>query len=164
MAGTHYVGKAGHLAVMGEIAWRGYNVAMPEIDIGDDVFVYRDSTNQTWRLQVKTSRLYKQKKSRAYQFLVRETQITTPANPPLHFVFCMRLDPGWQFLVIDRAIFANYRSANTGFGSRNVSKTGIASVTFNVTQHIDGPKKGRVICSKTDLTHHLNNWSTWPAI
>ena len=41
MPGSCYVGKAGHLAVMGELALRGYNVAMPEMDIGDDLFVVK---------------------------------------------------------------------------------------------------------------------------
>jgi hypothetical protein len=39
MADSLYKGKAGHLAVMGEPCLRGYNVAMPEIDKGDDVFI-----------------------------------------------------------------------------------------------------------------------------
>jgi hypothetical protein len=36
------MGKAGQLAVMAEFALRGYNVAMPEIDIGDDIFAVND--------------------------------------------------------------------------------------------------------------------------
>lgn len=37
-----YVGRAGQLAVMAELLLRGYNVAIPEVDVGDDVFVVRD--------------------------------------------------------------------------------------------------------------------------
>ena len=33
-----YIGKAGHLAVMSEFLMRGWNVATPEVDIGDDIF------------------------------------------------------------------------------------------------------------------------------
>lgn len=55
MPGTLYIGKAGHLAVMGELTLRGYNAAMPEIDKGDVVFIVRDDTGAMWRLQVKTS-------------------------------------------------------------------------------------------------------------
>lgn len=75
MPGTHYTGKAGHLAVMGEFAFRGYNVAMPEIDKGDDVFVVQDRTGVMWRLQVKTAVGVDQRTSRRYQFRVRETMI-----------------------------------------------------------------------------------------
>jgi hypothetical protein len=55
MGASHYIGKAGHLAVMSELTLRGYNVAMPEIDKGDDVFAVKDATGAMWRLQVKTS-------------------------------------------------------------------------------------------------------------
>ena len=48
MPSTHYIGKAGHLAVMGELALRGYNVAMPEIDEGDDIFVVRKGASLVW--------------------------------------------------------------------------------------------------------------------
>jgi len=36
MAQSGYVGKAGQLAAMAEFLLRGYNVAMPEVDVGDD--------------------------------------------------------------------------------------------------------------------------------
>jgi len=75
MPTSHYIGKAGHLALMGELCLRGYNVAMPEIDKGDDVFAVNDTTGTMWRLQVKTSLGTKQKKSWRYGFRVRENQI-----------------------------------------------------------------------------------------
>jgi hypothetical protein len=56
MVSTHYTGKAGHLAVMGEIALRGYNVALPEIDVGDDIFAVNPQTGKLVRVQVKTAR------------------------------------------------------------------------------------------------------------
>ena len=34
-----YLGKAGHLTVMSEFLTRGWNVAIPEVDVGDDIFV-----------------------------------------------------------------------------------------------------------------------------
>ena len=63
MPGTHYVGKAGQLAVMAELALRGYNVAIPEMDIGDDVFVLNDATGALSRVQVKTANGTKQERS-----------------------------------------------------------------------------------------------------
>ena len=32
-----YLGKAGHLTVMSEFLTRGWNVAIPEVDVGDDI-------------------------------------------------------------------------------------------------------------------------------
>jgi hypothetical protein len=55
MATTGHVAKAGHLAAMGEFLLRNYNVAMPEVDIGDDIFVVHDQQGRLWRIQVKTT-------------------------------------------------------------------------------------------------------------
>jgi hypothetical protein len=55
MVGTQYIGKAGQFAVMAELAFRGYNVAIPEIDVGDDVFVVNQGTGFLSRIQVKTA-------------------------------------------------------------------------------------------------------------
>jgi hypothetical protein len=63
---NEYVGRAGQLAVMAELSWRGYNIAIPEIDIGDDVFAVNDLTGHMWRLQVKTATEKPQKKSAKY--------------------------------------------------------------------------------------------------
>jgi hypothetical protein len=40
---------------MAEFLLRGYNVAMPEVDIGDDIFVVHDREGELWRVQVKTA-------------------------------------------------------------------------------------------------------------
>ena len=41
-----YTGKSGQLAAMGELAWRGYNVALPEMDVGDDIFSVNDANHR----------------------------------------------------------------------------------------------------------------------
>ncbi|RQQ44705.1 hypothetical protein [Burkholderia stagnalis] len=108
MASTQYIGKAGHLAVMGEFCYRGYNAAMPEIDKGDDVFVVNDATGAMWRLQVKTSLGRAQTTSRVFQFRVRENAIQIAQTPELHFVFVMRFRSCWHFLLIDRPVLRAY--------------------------------------------------------
>jgi hypothetical protein len=50
-----YVGRAGQMAVMAELLWRGWNVALPEVDVGEDVFVVKDESGELWRVQVKTA-------------------------------------------------------------------------------------------------------------
>ena len=53
--GHLYTGRAGHLAVMAELLLRGWNTAIPEVDVGDDIFVVRDSDGNMHRVQVKTA-------------------------------------------------------------------------------------------------------------
>jgi hypothetical protein len=154
MPSSHYVGKAGHLATMGELCLRGYNVAMPEIDKGDDVFVVRDDSGAMWRLQVKTSRGKKQKTSRAFGFRVKELSIATPQTPDLHFIFVMRKSHHWRFLIMDRAVLRTY-VRNNHVGTLNGDYRQV-----NIVLHDDG----RAICSGIDLHGHLEDWATWPTI
>ena len=160
MSAANYVGKAGHLAVMGELAWRKYNVAMPEIDIGDDIFVFKDDTSHVWRIQVKTATAVQQVQSNRFQYRVRESHLTAPANPSLHFVFAMRRTMGFDYVVIERGILQNYR-ATSRMGS-NSTISGTAWVNFNIVFHHSGPMANTVQCSGVDISHHLNDFGTWP--
>ena len=36
-----YTGMSGQFAAMSEFLWRGYNVAIPAVDVGEDIFVVR---------------------------------------------------------------------------------------------------------------------------
>lgn len=149
-----YVGKAGHLAVMAEFCIRGYNVAMPEIDIGDDVFVVNDTSGAYWRVQVKTSNATRQAASRAYQFRLKNSSITTPQTPELYFIFVMRWETGWRYAMIERTVLNNYVVAND---------LGTAAGDYrqvNMTLSDDGVLTG----SGLMLTHHLDAWNTWAPI
>lgn len=152
MSSTHYTGKAGHLAVMGELCLRGYNVAMPEIDKGDDVFAVNDATGAMWRLQVKTSQGKEQNNSKRFGFRLKENQIQTAQTPELHYIFCMRLGGGWKFLIMDRAVLRNYVN-NSNIGTRAGDYR-----QLNIVLH----KDGRCICSGVDLRNHIGDWVTWP--
>jgi hypothetical protein len=55
MVVSNYVGKAGQLAVMAEFLLRGYNVAMPEADVGDVFFVVEDLLT-SWFSRYRTRR------------------------------------------------------------------------------------------------------------
>src|SRR5262245_5259248 len=154
MAGSHYIGKAGHLAFMGELCLRGYNVGMPEIDKGDDIFVVNDKTGAMWRVQAKTSRGTKQKKSRRYQFRVRNNQIMTAQTPELHFAFIMRKSSRWFFLIMDRAVLRTYvMSQKIGTSAGDYRQ-------FTIVMHDDD----RCICSGVDLKMHIGDWATWPRL
>ena len=154
MPGTQYVGTAGQLAVMSELSLRGYNVAIPQIDKGDDVFVVNDASGAMARVQVKTSRGKNQAQSRAYQFRVRETAIQVPQNPELHFVFVCRAPDRWRFVVVPRQVLHNYVVA------QNVGTASNEYRVFPITLHNDGT----ATCSGVHLQHHLEDWTPWPEL
>src|SRR5687768_10938093 len=50
-----YTDKSGQMAVMAEFLIRGYNVAVPEVDVGEDIFVVKDKDGNLSRIQVKSA-------------------------------------------------------------------------------------------------------------
>ncbi len=97
MASKSHIGKAGHLAAMAEFLLRGYNVAQPEVDLGDDIFVVEDRSGQMWRIQVKTA-IGKQKRyGWSGQFIVAEKQLGTEKVPDLYYVLALRCGLNWEF-------------------------------------------------------------------
>ena len=65
-----YLGKAGQAYVMSQFLVRGWNVAVPEVDIGDDMFVVRDAVGDFSRIQVKTANIVNRKSGYSAQFSV----------------------------------------------------------------------------------------------
>ena len=68
---------------MAELALLGYNVSLPEVDKGDDVFVVNDDTGQLWRLQVKGAT--PQKSGGKYQVVTRTGKNTWKHGSCGHF-------------------------------------------------------------------------------
>jgi PD-(D/E)XK endonuclease len=57
-----YLGKAGQFAVMSHFLMRGWNVAVPEVDVGDDLLVVEDKKGIFFRVQVKTAQAVERNK------------------------------------------------------------------------------------------------------
>jgi hypothetical protein len=157
MPGPHYVGKAGQLAVMAELAHRGYNVSMPEIDIGDDIFVVNDGTGQMSRIQVKTSVARQRQTSYSAQFRIRETALTVALQPDPYFVFVVRNGGGWKFITIERATLNHYVQ-NLNMGTKSVaSGQNWVNLYFSF-------KENELKCSKQVMTQFLDVWPIWPLL
>lgn len=108
-----YTGMSGQFFAMSKFLWRGYNVAIPAIDVGEDVFVVEATTDKgrgmLRRVQVKTAGSGKiMNGSKAVQFNLSRTQlITAPGNGELYYMFITRWDDmnrtiDWRFLLISR--------------------------------------------------------------
>src|SRR5262249_59838304 len=90
-----YTGRSGQLAVMAEFLRRGYNVADPEIDVGEDIFVIRDADGDLSRIQVKAA-IGKGKKKRYGAFNVPLAQLHRRHRPELHYVFTLYHNGLWR--------------------------------------------------------------------
>ncbi len=151
-----YTGSAGQAAVMSEFLLRGYNVAVPEVDRGDDLFVVEDANGNLSRIQVKAAIGKKHKKGNSYsaQVNVPKQQLMTPQTPEVTYVFVLRNGDRWSdFIVITRPdLDVLHRSSGVG----SATKTAIV-LTLIV-------RNGAVLCSKKDLSTHLNDFSRWQPI
>lgn len=149
-----YVGRAGQMAVMAEFLWRGWNVAFPEVDVGEDVFVVKDETGDLWRIQVKTATARKQKKGYSAQFRVTLDQLRTPRTPDLVYVFTIRTSSGWEpFIVVGREALRQAHELN-GVGS--VSRGGVVFRFSSAGLNLK--------CSGHDFSGYRNDWLRWPEI
>jgi hypothetical protein len=94
-----YIGRSGQLAVMAEFLIRGYNAAIPEVDVGDDVFVVRDADGDFTRIQVKAANAHGEDPFSAL-FNVSVAQLESLRKPSLFYVFTVRRDGRWQDFIL----------------------------------------------------------------
>jgi hypothetical protein len=154
MPGANYVGKAGQLAVMSEFLMRGYNVAMPEVDVGDDVFVVHDKLGDLYRIQVKTATGVLRNNGLSGTFNLPMKQLRGQSKPDVDYVLALRLGVGqWEFLVIPRW------------------QLRIESLKYQVGKPSDDClllyfsfREAEVICSGRSFQRYRNNWDRWPVI
>lgn len=165
------MGKAGQFALMSELARRGYNVAIPEVDVGDDILVFNDDTGEVTRIQVKTSIAKPGDKVQSYQFAVRESAVTVAQNPDPIFAFVLRRPrsggvPGaeeWRFLLMRRDALANYYTAGAIGTKREQDGEPYVQITFSEWEA--GKHAGKVMAGPTtDLSQNLNDFSMFPPL
>jgi hypothetical protein len=123
-----HLGMAGHHAAMSEFLYRGYNVAVPAVDVGDDVYVVEDRQGAMWRLQVKTS---DQPESNLGTYQLSRRQLREVKENELFFMFMRRWGGRWRFILIARDQLADIRSrfeqqARTGRRGRRPTTDGDA--------------------------------------
>lgn len=141
------------MAAMAEFLARGWNVAVPEVDIGDDLFVVRDRDGKLFRVQVKTAAIRERRDRQNATFSVSFRQLTTPSVPELTYVFVTRHHQKWQhFLVIDRTSLDREHQV-FGAGSLTAKRK---NVIFNLSFSAEA-----VTCSGQDFSRFLDNWVKW---
>jgi len=162
MATTHYVGKAGQCAVMAELALRGYNVSIPEIDVGDDIFVLNDASGRLFRIQVKTATGKKLKLNKgAYrcQFSLKRSHVKNSGKTGSHYVLVARCGGAWRYLVFKTYILN--RLITKGLGTKmNGDRHMITAVFF--ARH---EAKTSTLASAMSLSSFAGAWhKNWPKL
>jgi hypothetical protein len=108
---THF-GRAGEYFAMSELLLRGWNVAIPVVDVGDDAFVIDDHEKVTRRVQVKTSSVSSVEGGRwRATFNLSRKQLRTAWPIELFYALMTRFEGRWAFLVIPRVDLLAIRDA-----------------------------------------------------
>src|SRR5688572_16564709 len=96
-----YIGKSGELASRSEFLLLGYNAAVPDVDVGEDIFVIEDRSGTVWRVQVRTTLGKRKRYGWSGRFYVSLKQLNKGFRPPLVYLFALRKEVGqWEFVVI----------------------------------------------------------------
>lgn len=148
-----YTGRSGQMAVMAEFLRRGYNVAVPEVDVGEDVLVLRDADANLSRVQVKAA-IAKGKATLTGLFKVPLAQLERQYKPDLRYVFALHHNGLWrEFLVIPRKRLRLYHHGQ--------------GVGYEADNHLllrFAFEENDVWCGGISLQQYRGDWSRWPPI
>lgn len=156
-----YLGKAAQLFVMSEFVIRGYNAAIPEVDIGDDILVIRDMDDSLSKIQVKATNTCQELTSYGnqgifrVQFNLKKTQLLRDPIAPFYFIFLIRRHYQWN----EPIIFPQHVLSND-FIAGEVGTENAENVKFWFKIYPDGT----VTCNKNDYSEYRGNWSHWPIV
>ena len=139
---------------MSEFLTLGWNVAIPEVDIGDDIFVVQDDNGTLRRVQVKTSTSTVRQSSFSGQFNVPLAQLKNIANIPVHYVFVVRHSNKWTQPVVIRQDYLLDHWQNDKIGSVHENNL---SLYFSYSIE-------KVECSGLDLSKYVSDFSDFPLV
>ncbi len=98
---------SGQFAAMSEFLWRGYNVAIPAVGVGEDIFVVEAAKGVLRRVQVKTAGTRGSRAgTKKVQFALSRAQLNLePGGSDLFFMLLTRsddVDPKvpWRFILL----------------------------------------------------------------
>jgi hypothetical protein len=167
-SGATFSGGSGQMAVIGELLHRKCNAAIPHVDVGTDVFAFRDDREEVARIQVKTSpgTRYKTGKGYSAKFGIPMKQLGRADNPQLFYALAVRLENGWgKFVVISRAKLKELWDA--GCGSEN-HDSGDLVLHIQFRPNEEEPKKSEpelnAKCGTFDFKDYIDAWESLPPL
>lgn len=150
-----YLGKAGQLYIMSEFLARNWNVAIPEVDVGDDVLILQDATHDFYPLQVKTANHVKKQYGYSAQFNVPVKQLELDNS--LHFVFVVRFAESWSTSIVIIPRFELLILCQQ-------QKLGVPNQNGNLTlyfRYYTMDEKTTIQCQKEDFTKYDKKYPTF---
>jgi hypothetical protein len=165
---THF-GRAGEFYAMSELLLRGWNVAVPVVDVGDDVFVVDDNDKTTYRVQVKTAEAVQRTTGLyASRFTLSRKQLASALNIELFYVLLARVETRWRLIVVPRVTLAELRhrfetTVQTGAGRPRVTAESAKADAIAFDVEINDAENSASGWGES-LTSFLDQWPTELAI
>ena len=102
---NNYIGKAGQLFAMSEFLMLGWNVAIPEVDRGDDISVVKDDNGDLRGVQVKSAQAKDSKNGYTVQFSLPRLQLLN-AQVQFYFFLLIRRQDKWSdvFVITNQSL------------------------------------------------------------
>lgn len=139
---------------MSEFLMLGWNVAIPEVDIGDDIFVVQDDNGTLRRVQVKTSTSTSRKEGFSGQFNVSVKNLRNISTILVHYIFLVRHNNEWTKPVIIRQDLLLDHFENNKVGSEAKG-----NITFYFSYSAEN-----IECSGQKFTKYIKDYSDFPKI
>ena len=145
---------------MAELLRLRCNAAIPEVDLGTDVFAFKEDREEVVRLQVKACtapHIYVDGSGYSAKFVLPMKQFhRLDDRPPLYYALAVLRDDKWvDFLVVSGARLQSYYNGKTKFGSFNKTNDDLEiTVEF----------RAKVECSGRELTDCRNAWESLPPL
>lgn len=140
---NNYIGKAGQLFAMSEFLMLGWNVAIPEVDRGDDIFVVKDDNGELRRVQVKTAQAKDTAGSYTVQFSLPRLQLLFP-QIQFYFFLLVRRNNNWSDLFVITG-----QNLAVMLAERLKSGTGVKNVNLSIKVNT---KTGKATSGHIDFT------------
>lgn len=152
-----YTGKAGQMAVLAELLARQCNVAVPEIDEGEDVLTFVRRAPDVFRIQVKTANAEPLKEAGRYSAHVNIPleQLNAQSLEELYYAFAVRLGESFvDFVLIARTELRRWRVRGVGYLNQRAGELQLY-LSF-------GPNE--VTCSGQSWQAFRNAWAVLPVV
>jgi hypothetical protein len=132
-----FTGGSGQMAVMAELLHRKCNAAIPHVDVGTDLFAFRDEREDVARIQVKTARARPYKRAQGYsaKFGLPMRQLERIDNPRLFYALAIRLGDGWADFIVSVA------PSSKAFGIKAVAMRTSCQAIWNCTSRFVAMKR-----------------------
>lgn len=141
---------------MAEFLMRGWNVAIPEVDMGDDIFVVKDSEGTLRKVQVKTATATITQKGFYAHFSASFSNIRNLGPINTHYVFLVRKGNHWCSPVIIKQDVLLQLFQEEGVGNLSGNK-----LVYRFSYNLDGSS---VSSAGIDFSSNINNFEDFPIV